>query len=240
MRAEYVLFTLGEERICDSASLGGIAVISEMLTANMKSRNPSMVTYQITNYTGVQEAGMKYKDFPKHDLRRCFTVLMTIERLGERATAHYVSLELECTRAEVIRAIDVARTQLQAQVAKIGSSYRMDDWGVLDRAAVMASMKPVAARESEDARLGSLMDAISTGRAPSSHCEADMFRLTAQLLKTRYPAQSMTLDAAARHYFATNKVKPRPFPQMVSDGLIQDVPRFRHAIENRCAGVRTW
>lgn len=43
---------------------------------------------------------MKYKDFPKPDLRRCFAVLLTIERLGEKATVHYVALELECTRAE--------------------------------------------------------------------------------------------------------------------------------------------
>lgn len=183
---------------------------------------------------------MKYKDFPKHDLRRCFTVLMAIERLGERATAHYISLELECTRAEVMRAIDVTRDQLHAQVVKIGSSYRIDDWGVLDRVAVMASMKPRSARESEDARLTSLLDAINTKRDPSSNSEADLFRLTAQLLKTRFPAQATTLDTAARNYFAQNKVKPRPFPQMVDDGLIKDVPRFRHAIENRCAGVKTW
>ncbi|WP_374585717.1 hypothetical protein [Pseudoduganella sp.] len=141
---------------------------------------------------------MKYKDFPKHDLRRCFTVLIAIERLGERATAHYLSLELECTRAEVIRAIEVARTQLQAQVVKIGSSYRIDGWGVLDRRAVMASVKPPSARELEDARLASLVDAISTGRPPSSNSEADLFRLTAQLLKTRFPVQAMTLDTAAR------------------------------------------
>ena len=183
---------------------------------------------------------MRYKDFPKHDLRRCFTVLMAIERLGERATAHYISGELECTRAEVMRAIDVARVQLQAQVVKIGSSYRIDHWGVLDRRAVAAAMQPTSAREVEDARLGSLVDAISTGRPPSSNSEADLFRLTAQLLKTRFPVQAMTLDTAARDYFAIHKVKPRPFPQMVSDGLVRDVPRFRHAIENRCAGVKTW
>lgn len=183
---------------------------------------------------------MKYKDYPKHDLRRCFTVLMAIEQLGQRATAHYLSLELECTRAEVIRAIEVARTQLLAQVIKIGSSYRIDEWGVLDRAAVIVAMKPAAARELEDARLGSLVDAISTGRPPSSNSEADLFRLTAQLLRTRFPAQATTLDTAARDYFAAHKVKPRPFPQMVSDGLVRDVPRFRHAIENRCAGVKTW
>lgn len=183
---------------------------------------------------------MKYKDFPKHDLRRCFTVLMAIERLGERATAHYISLDLECTRAEVMRAVDVARGQLGVQVIKIGASYRIDDWGVLDYQAMKAFVKPVSAREIEDARLASLVEAISTKRRPSSNSEAALFRLTAQLLKTRFPEQATTLDLAARRYFAEKGIKPRPFPQMVSDGLVRDLPRFRHAIENRCAGVKTW
>lgn len=183
---------------------------------------------------------MKYKDFPKHDLRRCFTVLLTIERLGERATAHFLALELACSRAEVIRAIEVARTQLQVQVTKIGSSYRVDDWGVLDRSAVEASMTPVSARDSEDVRLGLLLDASASQRDPASNGEADLFRFTAQLLKTRFPVQAATLNAAACRYFAEKKIKPRPFPQVVSDGLVQDVARFRHALESRFSGVRTW
>jgi len=183
---------------------------------------------------------MKYKDFPKHDLRRCFTVLLTIERLGGKATAHYISLELECTRAEVLRAIEVAREQFRVHLVKIGSSFRIDDWGVLNRNAVRAMFDAAPAREAEDSLLGSLVDAIRAGRSPSSHGEADLFRFAAQLLKTRYPAQAKTLDSAARLYFDANRVKPRSFPQMVTDGLVTDVPRFRHAIENRLEGIRTW
>ncbi len=183
---------------------------------------------------------MKYKDFPKHDLRRCFTVLLAIERLGERATAHYLSLELECTRAEVLRAIDVAREQLGMQLVKIGSSFRIDAWGVLNRDAVLDAFKAAPARESEAAALGTLVDAIKARRDPSSHGEADLFRFTAQLLKTRYPVQARLLDSAARSYFSRNRVKPRSFPQMVSDGLVTDVPRFRHSLENRLEGIKVW
>jgi len=183
---------------------------------------------------------MKYKDFPKHDLRRCFTVLLAIERLGEKATAHYISLELECSRAEVLRAIDVAREQLRMELVKIGSSFRIDDWGVLDRDAVQEAVGAAPARQTEAAMLGQLVDAIEAGRDPSTHGEADLFRFTAQLLKTRYPVQAKMLDSAARSYFCTNRVKPRSFPQMVSDGLVTDVPRFRHAIENRLEGIRVW
>jgi len=190
----------------------------------------------------LQGANMKYKEFPKHDLRRCFTVLLTIERLGERATAHYISLELECTRAEVLRAIDVAREQLRIQIVKIGSSFRIDDWGVLNRDAVLAALNvnAVPARETEDSLLGDLVEAIKAGRNPSSHGQADLFRFTAQLLKTRYPVQARMLDSAARSYFDVHRVKSRSFPQMVSDGLVADVPRFRHLIENRLEGVKVW
>lgn len=183
---------------------------------------------------------MRYKDFPKHDLRRCFTVLLTIERLGEKATAHYISLELGCTRAEVLRAIDVAREQLRMQLVKIASSYRIDAWGVLSRDAVIAAFSAAPARESEDSVLGSLVDAIRAERSPSSHREADLFRFAAQLLKTRYPIQAKVLDSAARLYFDANRVKARSFPQMVSEGLVADVPRFRHAIENRLEGIKIW
>ncbi len=183
---------------------------------------------------------MRYKDFPKHDLRRCFTVLLTIERLGEKATAHYISLELECTRAEVLRAIEVAREQFRLQLVKIGSSYRIDDWGALNCNAVQSIFDPAPARETEDSMLDSLVDAIKAERNPSSHGEADLFRFAAQLLKTRYPRQSKTLDSSARLYFEAKRVKSRSFPQMVSDGLVADVPRFRHAIENRLEGIRIW
>ncbi|WP_028103111.1 hypothetical protein [Pseudoduganella violaceinigra] len=180
---------------------------------------------------------MKYKDFPKHDLRRCFSVLLTIEQLGEKATAHYASLALECTRAEVLRAIDLAREQLRMRFEKIGSSYRIDDWGVVNRNAVMADLRASPARETEDSMLGALIDAIRAERSPSSHGEADLFRFAAQLLKTRYPMHAKTLDSAARSYFDKTRVKPRSFPQMVSDGLVTDVARFRHAIENRLEHV---
>jgi len=185
---------------------------------------------------------MKYKEFPKHDLRRCVAVLLTIERLGEMATAHYISLELECTRAEVLRAIDVAREQLRMQLVKIGSSFRIDDWGVLNRDAVVEALNANAApaRETEDSLLGDLVEAIKAGRKPSSHGQADLFRFTAQLLKTRYPSQAKMLDSAARSYFDTNRVKPRSFPQMVSDGMIADIPRFRHSLENRLEGIKVW
>lgn len=98
----------------------------------------------------------------------------------------------------------------------------------------------MSAREKEAMLLQSLVDAVRTRRPPDSHHEADVFRFAAQLIKTRYPNESALLDSAAKRYFSESEMSPRPFTQVVSDGLVSDVPRLRHAIENGLAGIVTW
>jgi hypothetical protein len=203
---------------------------------------------------------MKYKDFPKHDLRRCLSVLLSIEKLGLKASVHYVSLLLECTRAEVIRSISLAQHQLMMNIVKIGPVYRIDSWGILSREAVLTGLQQfdssgalsspmgavkkgeatMSARETEAQLLKSLVHAVRTKRLPCSNQEADVFRFAAQLLKTRHPNEAGALNSVAKRYFSQHNVKPRPFPQVVSDGLVGDVPRLRHAIENGFSGITTW
>lgn len=203
---------------------------------------------------------MKYKDFPKHDLRRCLSVVLSIEKLGLTASVHYISLSLECTRAEVIRSIALAQHQFMMDIVKIGPIYRIDSWGILSREAVLTALKQfdssdaislpthvgrrgeaaMSARETEAQLLKSLVQAAKTKKLPGSNQEADVFRFAAQLLKTRHPHEADTLNTAATLYFSQHKVKPRSFPQVVSDGLVSDVPRLRHAIENGFAGINTW
>lgn len=98
----------------------------------------------------------------------------------------------------------------------------------------------MSAREKEAVLLQSLVGAVRTQRPPVSSQEADVFRFAAQLIKTRYPNESVALDAAAKQYFSESKTVPRTFPQVVTDGLVSDVPRLRHAIENGLAGITTW
>jgi hypothetical protein len=86
----------------------------------------------------------------------------------------------------------------------------------------------------------SLVDAVRTQRLPDSSQEADIFRFVAQLLRTRHPNEAEALNSAAKRYFSQHNVNPRPFPQVVSDGLVSDVPRLRHAMESRLAGIATW
>lgn len=193
---------------------------------------------------------MKYKDFPKHDLRRCLSVVTSIEKLGSKATAHYLALALECTRAEVIRAISLARSQLMIDIVKIGAVYRIDGWGLINRVALAGSRQfettgivpeqTLAARDEEARLLRSLIDAARSNRPPACHREADLFRFSAQLIKTRYSNESEALHRAAMDYFAQHDIVPRSFPQVVADGLVVDVARLRHGMENQLAGIRTW
>jgi hypothetical protein len=73
-----------------------------------------------------------YKDFPKGDARRCFTVLQAVSDLGDKATVHYVSQQVKCTRAEAQRALSSAVDQFGVAIQKAGSVYSIVDWGVLD------------------------------------------------------------------------------------------------------------
>lgn len=203
---------------------------------------------------------MRYKDFPKHDFRRCLAVLLTIEALAARASMHYVARELECTRAEVSRAIDLARHQFRVSIEKTGSVYKIASWGFLNRAEVRMALcpppepvlrwqtlfdprkenRPMWTREEEANLVESVVDAVARNRPPVSDREADVFRLSAQLLRTRFGNAAAFLDAAARQFYVDAAVVPRPFPKVVADGLVNDVPRLRNLLENRMNGVRSW
>lgn len=188
---------------------------------------------------------MRYKDYPKHDMRRCFALLLTIERLAERATMHYLSLELGCTRAEVVRAVDLARKQLNMQIEKPKFAYEIRSWGVLSREGVIDTMHATPkddhwSRQFESDLVSRCVAAAKQGSDPASRDDADIYRLAAQLLKTRYPDEARKLDNAALAYFRTTGDKPRSFPQVVNERLVRDVPRLRHLMENGLAGVKSW
>lgn len=86
----------------------------------------------------------------------------------------------------------------------------------------------------------SVVDAVARKRPPVSDREANVFRLSAQLLRTRFGNAATFLDAAARQFYVDAAVAPRPFPKVVADGLVNDVPRLRNLLENRMSGVRSW
>lgn len=106
--------------------------------------------------------------------------------------------------------------------------------------ACLLGTKPAWTRDTEASLVGAVIDAVAQHRAPESDREADVYRFSAQLLRTRYRRAHDFLDGAAQQFYAESGVLPRSFPQVVADGLVSDVSRLRHLLENRMAGVNTW
>lgn len=75
-----------------------------------------------------------YKDFPKSDARRYFVALMAVVRLKDKATIHYISQDIGCTRAEAQRALEAVSTQFGVCFERTGSVYKVTSWGVLKKA----------------------------------------------------------------------------------------------------------
>lgn len=200
----------------------------------------------------------RYKDFPKHDLRRYFALLLAIERLTERATMHYLAIELECTRAEVDRAVTAIKQNLMVSIEKTGPVYRITSWGVLSEQAVKQCMNeapaapppnrqklvrkevPVWTREFESRLVERCVEAARSRSAAASADEADVFRLAAQLVKTRHPHMAAALERSTAAFYSKHKSRPRPFPDVVRAGLVKDVSRFRNVMEHHLMGVRSW
>jgi hypothetical protein len=96
-------------------------------------------------------------------------------------------------------------------------------------------------RESEDALVKLCLSAAAGSRIAENANEADLFRLVAQLVKTRHPAVAAVLNQANKTYFAMHHaIRPRTFPEVISAGLVQDVSRFRNLLDRQLTGIRTW
>lgn len=76
---------------------------------------------------------LQYKSFPKSDARRYFVALLAVERLQERATLHYVSLDIGCARSEVQRALEFTAEQFGVVFERDGSVYKITSWGILKK-----------------------------------------------------------------------------------------------------------
>lgn len=83
---------------------------------------------------------MKYKDYPKYDVRRLLVVVFALERLGKNATTHYIAQEIDCARSEVQRAIEAAQKTFLVGIKKEGSVYKLTSWGILNKDAALASI----------------------------------------------------------------------------------------------------
>ncbi|MDW5418140.1 hypothetical protein R6242_16360 [Iodobacter sp. CM08] len=74
-----------------------------------------------------------YKSFPKYDARRHFVIIDAIYRLKEKASLHYIALDIGATRAEVNRAINVIPEQYGVEIVKNGAIYTLISWGIINK-----------------------------------------------------------------------------------------------------------
>lgn len=94
-------------------------------------------------------------------------------------------------------------------------------------------------RDEEENSVESVAQAVARNRPPLYPDEADVLRLSAQLLKSRFPGAADFLDSTARQFYSDAAVAPRPFPKVVSDGLVNDVPRLRIVLERRMSEMQS-
>lgn len=78
------------------------------------------------------------------------------------------------------------------------------------------------------------------GSSAANRHDADIYRVAAQLLMTRYPIEAARLKQAAEHYFDASGHQPRSFSRVVEEGLVCNLARLRNLLEHALAGVRSW
>lgn len=78
------------------------------------------------------------QDFPHSDVRHHFQVLLAIDRLQPKATVYSVARELGYTRWRVQIALRVAAQQFGCLFEARGATYKLVDWGVLNKSALIA------------------------------------------------------------------------------------------------------
>lgn len=78
-------------------------------------------------------ATLNYKAFIKADARRYFSVLLSIDKLKDRATILHVANDINATRSETQRALDMCVIQFGIKLKKTGSVYLIENWGVLNK-----------------------------------------------------------------------------------------------------------
>lgn len=100
-------------------------------------------------------------------------------------------------------------------------------------------MKP--AREHENQLLTRCAQVAQAASHAVSPDEANVFRLAAQLVKSRYPAAAANLESAGERFFQSHlQARKKRFPEVVQSGLVRDLPRFRNMLERQLKGQRTW
>jgi hypothetical protein len=95
-------------------------------------------------------------------------------------------------------------------------------------------------RQQEAELVQRVVDAVNLRRLPVDADEADLFRLSSRLIRTRFASAADVLESEAQHFYSVNRTIPRPLSEVATSGLVCDVPRMRQMLENLLRGVSQW
>lgn len=95
-------------------------------------------------------------------------------------------------------------------------------------------------RQQEAEVVQRVVDALNLRKAPIDADEADVFRLSSHLIRTRFADAADVLESAAENFYTVNRTVPRPLSEVATSGLVCDVPRLRQMLENQLKGVSQW
>jgi hypothetical protein len=71
------------------------------------------------------------------------------------------------------------------------------------------------------------------GLCAQKQCEANVFRLAAMLVQSRFPSESKRLTQASEQYFASHPNEQLDPAEVINKGWILGLPRFRDMLNHQ-------
>lgn len=94
----------------------------------------------------------------------------------------------------------------------------------------------MAARDAESALTRCSVVARGTEQSAQDQREANVFRIAAKLVRSRFPSESMCLMRASERYFASHPNERLAPADVVRMGWVPSLPRLRDMLSHRLYG----
>lgn len=95
----------------------------------------------------------------------------------------------------------------------------------------------MVAREAEAALLARCTVVVrEAAQSAQDQCEANVFRVAAMVIRSRFPRESMCLLRASERYFAVHPNERLAAADVVRQGWVLSLPRLRDMLNHRLDG----
>jgi hypothetical protein len=132
-----------------------------------------------------------------------------------------------------------SQEQSRSSILSLGPKY-VPKWKLEGDLAAAKRIGFMWTRQQEAEVVRRVVDAVNIHRAPLDADEADVFRLSSQLIRTRFADAANVLESAAERFYTVNRTVPRPLSEVATSGLVCDVARLRQMLENQLRGISQW